>query len=170
MPEAELIVSDDASLAELVEREQRIERAQRNAYYEIGLDLKEIRDRQLYKAKREESVAGRYSFTTFEEYVSERWDMSEEHARRLIQSADVASKLHQLVEFSPTRESHVREPKSATFVTVSPKWRNSQQPRYGSPRPDVKSCVSVAPRGSCGGLCVRVVASGDCGGVRRQSS
>jgi len=32
---------------ELLEREGRIERAQRNAYYEIGLDLKEIRDKRL---------------------------------------------------------------------------------------------------------------------------
>jgi len=98
-------------LVELIERESRIERAQRNAYYEIGLELSAIKDKGLYKAEREQAVSGRYSFTTWEEYVSERWDMKEEHARRLINSAEAAEKLLQLEEFSrlPTRESHVRE-------------------------------------------------------------
>jgi hypothetical protein len=53
-------------------------------------------------------VAGRYSFTTFEEYCQERWEMDREHARRLIVAAEAASKLHQLVDFVPSKESHVR--------------------------------------------------------------
>ena len=35
---SDLITQDGKQLAELIERESRIERAQRNAYYEIGLD------------------------------------------------------------------------------------------------------------------------------------
>ena len=54
-------------------------------------------------------MAGRYTFTTFEEYVEERWDFSQEQARRLIEAASAAEKLHQLVDIIPARESHVRE-------------------------------------------------------------
>jgi hypothetical protein len=68
---------DREQLDNLLEREGRIERAQRNAYLEIGLELKAIRDGKLYATPRESAVAGRYSFTTFEEYVEERWDMED---------------------------------------------------------------------------------------------
>jgi len=108
--QVEIVDSDhEKKLFELVERESRIERCQRNAYYEIGLDLKAIRDGKLYATPRSESVAGRYSFTTFEEYVEERWDMSYPHAVRLIESAAAAEKLSPIGEVLPTKESHVRE-------------------------------------------------------------
>ena len=97
------------TLDELLERESRIERAQRNAYYEIGLELFAIKDKPLYKTPRETPIAGRYSFTTWEEYVSERWEMSQVHADRLIQSATVADKIKPIGLVLPARESHVRE-------------------------------------------------------------
>jgi protein gp37 len=107
---SELINTNSGGLLdELIEREGRIDRAQRNAYYEIGLELAAIREKELYKVPRVNAKAGKYSFTTWEEYVDERWEMSEEQARRLIQSAQASEKLHQLVEFLPSRESHVRE-------------------------------------------------------------
>jgi hypothetical protein len=56
----------------------------------------------------EHPVTGRYSFTTFEEYCQERWEMAPQSAGRLITAADAAHKLNQLVHFLPTRESHVR--------------------------------------------------------------
>jgi len=102
-------VVDQELLANLLEREARIDRAQRNAYLEIGLELKAIRDGKLYATPRSEPVSCRYTFTTFEEYVEERWDFSQEQARRLIEAASAAEKLHQLVEILPSRESHVRE-------------------------------------------------------------
>jgi len=73
MQETELIPADrvEMNFSELLEREQRIERCQRNAYYEIGLELKAIRDRGGYKVQRDQPTAGRYSFTTFEEYCRE---------------------------------------------------------------------------------------------------
>lgn len=108
---AELIdtPADAFLLDELVEREGRIDRAQRNAYYEIGLELAAIKERELYKIERGKPVAGRYSFQTWEEYVGERWDMAKQHADRLIQSAEAASKMEQIGSILPARESHVRE-------------------------------------------------------------
>lgn len=96
------------SFTELFEREGRIERAQRNAYYEIGLDLKAIRDKQLYRVKRQTRIDGRYSFETFEEYCAARWDMSQPRAYQLIDAAVLASEISTNVELLPTREGHIR--------------------------------------------------------------
>lgn len=93
---------------ELAEREGRIERAQRNAYYETGLELRAIRDLKLYKVKRAVPVAGRYSFETFEEYCEKRWDMDSSRARQLIGAAEAAEKIATIVTILPGRESHVR--------------------------------------------------------------
>lgn len=100
---------DREQLDNLLEREGRIERAQRNAYLEIGLDLKAIRDGKLYATPRETAVAGRYSFTTFEEYIDARWDWSDERARQLIEAAEAVAKIPTIVGVLPARESHVRE-------------------------------------------------------------
>ncbi|MCU0246152.1 MAG: DUF5131 family protein [Bryobacter sp.] len=97
-----------AGEVELLEREQRIERAQRNAYYEIGLELRTIREKELYKVKRGAEIAGRYSFETWEEYITTRWDWTNERARQVMQAAEAAQKLQQLFDISPSRESHVR--------------------------------------------------------------
>ncbi|NBW17172.1 MAG: DUF5131 family protein [Caulobacteraceae bacterium] len=100
---------DQEQLANLLEREARIDRAQRNAYLEIGLELKAIRDGKLYATPRSEPVAGRYTFTTFEEYVEERWDMAYSRSAQLIDAADACHKISTIVEILPARESHVRE-------------------------------------------------------------
>lgn len=101
----ELQTKDEVDLAE---REARIERAQRNAYYEIGLELRAIRDKRLYKTKRTEAVSGRYSFETFEEYVEARWDLEYRRVLQLIDAAGVAENLNNCSPFLPSRESHVR--------------------------------------------------------------
>ena len=100
---------DQAKLDSLLEREARIDRAQRNAYLEIGLELKAIRDGSLYATPRAVAVAGRYTFTTFEEYVEERWDMAYRTAAQLIDASEAAEKLRNCAPFLPARESHVRE-------------------------------------------------------------
>jgi len=81
---------------ELVEREARIERAQRNAYYEIGLELAAIRDKKLYRAE----------FATFEEYVGTRWELQAKSAYRLIDASEFARKCP--IGHIPQRESHIR--------------------------------------------------------------
>lgn len=95
-------------LQELDERESRIERAQRNAYYEIGLDLKAIRDKGLYKVDRPARVKGRYSFQTFEEYCDQRWEIAKQHADRLIRAAELTEKMEPIGSVLPQRESHIR--------------------------------------------------------------
>ncbi len=104
-----LLTTNESQLGELLEREARIDRAQRNAYLEIGLELKAIRDNKLYATPRSEPVAGRYTFTTFEEYVEERWDMDDRRARDVIANADAASKIGDFSPVLPARESYVRE-------------------------------------------------------------
>lgn len=95
-------------LTELLEREARIERAQRNAYYEIGLDLKEIRDKELYKVARRSRVNGRYSFETFEEYCETRWEIDRRRGNQLIAAASLAEEMGTIVPILPARESHIR--------------------------------------------------------------
>ncbi len=106
---SEILAPDvTADRHELDEREARIERAQRNAYYEIGLDLKAIRDKGLYKVDRSARVNGRYSFQTFDEYCEERWELDLRHANRLIAAAALAEKMGPIGPILPTRESHLR--------------------------------------------------------------
>jgi protein gp37 len=100
---------DQEQLASLLEREARIDRAQRNAYLEIGLELKAIRDGKLYATPRSEPVSGRYTFTTFEEYVEERWDMDISRGKQLVAAAEAVDKMATIVAILPARESHVRE-------------------------------------------------------------
>jgi protein gp37 len=95
-------------LTELMEREQRIERAQRNAYYEIGLDLRAIRDKGLYKVERPARVNGRYSFDTFEEYCDQRWEFTPQRAGQLIRAAALAAEMETIVSVLPARETHLR--------------------------------------------------------------
>jgi len=108
---SEIVRLDSMNDNELVEREGRIERAQRNAYYEIGLEYKQIRDKELYKTQRDKPISGRYSFTTFDEYVEERWDMKLRRVEQLIESCNTVVKLEKTQNFAhiPTKESHVRE-------------------------------------------------------------
>jgi len=93
---------------ELLEREGRIERTQRNAYYEIGLDLLAIREKRLYRIQRPARLNGRYSFETFEEYCAGRWEWTGERARQLIIAAQLAAKITTMVGILPARERHVR--------------------------------------------------------------
>jgi len=95
-------------LTEVMEREGRIERAQRNAYYEIGLELKAIRDKQLYRVQRQSRVNGRYSFETFEEYCETRWEWTDRRGRQLIEAAQLAEKIGTIVPVYPTKETHIR--------------------------------------------------------------
>lgn len=103
-----LIELQTADEVDLVERECRIERAQRNAYYEIGLELRAIRDKKLYRTKRAEAVSGRYSFETFEEYVEQRWDHKIDRVEQMIRAATAVEQLPTIVGFLPSREAHVR--------------------------------------------------------------
>ena len=103
------LASEDATA--LAQAEGRIDAVTRSAYLAVGLMLKTIRDRELYKVRRPEAVAGRYTFTTFEEYVEGRWDMDSSRARQLIGACDAVEAIKSVTNVTvlPARESHVRE-------------------------------------------------------------
>jgi hypothetical protein len=93
-------VVDNADAAELDEREQRIENAERDAYLVRGQELRAIRDGKLYRL--------RYNFPTFIEYCEQRWELSEVHADRLIGAASFASKVLTSRLDLPSRETDIR--------------------------------------------------------------
>jgi len=105
---SEIDLADD-DLTALGQCESRIDQVTRSAYLDVGLMLKAIRDRKLYKVRRREAVSGRYTFTTFEEYVEERWGRDRTWSHRLIEAADAANKMLPIVNVLPSSESHVRE-------------------------------------------------------------
>jgi len=100
--------NDDSRLEELEGLEAEIENATRNAYMVVGGHLKSINEKGLYKVQRAAPVAGRYSFETWEEYVSERWTMDVRRAQRLVQAAEGAEKMRQICRVLPANESQVR--------------------------------------------------------------
>jgi protein gp37 len=85
--------------AELQHAEEKIERAMRGAYLEVGIELRHIRDNKLYKSG---------SYSDFDEYAWLRWDMRKSRAYQLIDAADATEKISTIVEILPERESHVR--------------------------------------------------------------
>lgn len=101
-------LSSDDRVA-LAQAEVKIDGVTRSAYLDVGLMLKAIRDRKLYKVRRAQPVAGHYSFTTFEEYVEGRWDLSYRRCSELIESAEGAENLRKSAGLLPSRESHMRE-------------------------------------------------------------
>ena len=85
-------------IAELNEREHRIETAERNAYLVRGQELRAIRDGQLFRER----------WQTFEEYCEERWELAKRRVYQLIGAADFAEKVHHGGLFVPARERHIR--------------------------------------------------------------
>lgn len=69
------------------------------AFYDVGHALKEIKDKELYKAQ---------GYTSFDEYCIERWDIKRAHAYRLIDSSDVFANLSPIGDIIPATESQAR--------------------------------------------------------------
>lgn len=90
---AALTAGEEAQLSKL---EQAIERNVAG-FVELGLALMEIRDQRLYRA----------THATFEEYCTERWDMSKPYAHRNICAAQVAQQIADVVPIGT--ESIARE-------------------------------------------------------------
>lgn len=81
----------------LEEREARIEAAQQSAYYEVGLELRAIRDNREYRER----------YQTFEDYCAERWERTPQTTNRVIAAASLAEKMEPIGSI-PTSESHIR--------------------------------------------------------------
>jgi protein gp37 len=91
----ELIIDN----SELIERERRIEGAERNAYLVRGQELREIRERQLYRE---------YDYPTFEMYCAERWELMPNRASQLISTSGFATLVQKFELTVPSRESHIQ--------------------------------------------------------------
>lgn len=67
-------------------------------FVDVGLALMEIRDKRLY----------RQSFNTFEQYVRDRWNMSHQHAYRLIKAYGIVENLQVGDGTTPVSEREIR--------------------------------------------------------------
>jgi len=72
---------------QLKHSEEKIERATRNAFYEVGLELRHIRDERLYRER----------YARFEDYCLERWEWTAERVRQLINAATVYEQIPTIV-------------------------------------------------------------------------
>lgn len=102
----EIIPASISTLSEEISNEERLKQLETiidvnlKAFYEVGLALKEVRDRELYQLQ---------GFVTFEDYCVQRWDMHRAHAYRLIDSSVVMINLSPIGDkVLPTNESQVR--------------------------------------------------------------
>jgi hypothetical protein len=94
-------VTDILTVAEstaLAEHEAVIERGIKT-FYEVGLALADIRDRNLYRA----------DYGTFEEYAEQRWQMSRSRAYQMIDAAGVVSTIVDTELPPPANEGQARE-------------------------------------------------------------
>lgn len=87
-----------APVAELDEREHRIETAERNAYLVRGQELAAIRDGTLYRER----------WQTFEDYCEQRRELAKQTVYQLIGAAEFAEKVRHGGLSPPIRERHFR--------------------------------------------------------------
>ena len=87
----------DAEALELSSLEAKVERSLK-AFWEIGQALRQIRDRRLY----------RQDFSTFEDYCTNRWEMSRRWAYQLIEAATVYENVRHGAQILPANERQVR--------------------------------------------------------------
>ena len=111
----------DAEALELSSLEATVERSLK-AFWEIGQALRQIRDRRLY----------RQDFSTFEDYCTNRWEMSRRSAYQLIEAATVYENVRHGAQILPANERQVRP------LTALP---SQEQPRAWA------QAVSTAPNG-----------------------
>ncbi len=82
----------------LTEQEGLIEISKMN-FHLVGKALKEILDKRLYRLGQ---------FSSFENYVKERWDMTRSYAYRLIDAAKVYKNLSPIGDILPENEAQAR--------------------------------------------------------------
>jgi hypothetical protein len=84
-----------------LERLEGIIRRNQQSFYEIGMALREIRDKELYR-----DVLG---YETYEAYVKARWDFSRRNAYYLMDASTVIENVNQGSQIpAPTNERQVR--------------------------------------------------------------
>jgi protein gp37 len=85
---------------QLEEAEERIEQAERSAYYVRGTELANIGGKKLWRK--------RYNYATFEEYCLERWEFTDRRAQQLMGAAAFATKANNCSLPMPSNEAHIR--------------------------------------------------------------
>jgi len=103
---SEIIPTSVSALSEEISDEERLKQLEKiidvnlKAFYEVGLALKEVRDRELYKLQ---------GFVTFEDYCVQRWEMHRSNAYRLIDSSIVMTNLSPMGDkLLPANERQIR--------------------------------------------------------------
>ena len=98
----------------------------RKTFFEVGAALSEIRDQRLY----------RESYDSFEDYLSQRWQMSRPRAYEYIQAAEVVADLSAMAD-TPAPEN---ERQARALAAVAPEargdvWREAVVRNDGAPAP-----------------------------------
>lgn len=88
----------------------------KTTYPKVGLALRAIRDRALFRSH----------FETFEAYCLEKWDITPQHAGRLIAAAQVAANLEPLGTIPPT-ERHARPLTAFEATEQIAIWEEAQE-------------------------------------------
>jgi hypothetical protein len=94
----------------LVELEATIEKNLKS-FYEVGFALMQIRDNKLY----------RESFTTFEAYCKEKWNMTHRYANQLIASSEVVHNLDEMGTMVP-KDIPERQLRPLTRLEPTEQW------------------------------------------------
>lgn len=114
-----LTASESTALAE---HEAVIERGIQT-FYEVGIALASIRDRQLYRA----------DYGTFEEYAERRWQMSRSRAYQMIDAANVVSTIVDTELPPPVNEGQARELGRVPEPDRAEVWRETVERTDGKP-------------------------------------
>lgn len=105
-----------AEIRELEQREQQIQRGI-DTFFQVGLHLKEIRDKRLY----------RQEYGTFEEYCRKRWGFSRSNGYNLISAGEIARNVG-IDPSAPVTKSHLEPLKLIKDETVQQKaWQEAQE-------------------------------------------
>lgn len=115
---------------------QDLERVIEISYIKAGQALQYIKSKKLYKS----------SYRTYDEYCSERWGFTPQHANRLISAAklvDQMKKSEPIGSVLPQSESQVRALSKTDDPTSA--WKESQQ-KTGKKQPSAKEITMVTQK------------------------
>ncbi len=116
---------------ELISIESRIASGL-SAFFDVAYAMMEIRERRLYREQ----------FATFEDYCRERWDIRRAHAYRLIDAAQVCSKLSPIGDIPlPENECQVRPLTGLPEKFIEKAWK--------------RACEKAGPAGKITGALVK---------------
>ena len=90
---------------------------------QVGTALMAIKSRKLYRDR----------FATFEAYLADRWKMSLDYAKKLVEAAAVCQEIRTAGLPVPTREAHTRELRKVPTEARSEAWQQTLDAAGGNP-------------------------------------